>query len=252
MTTTDPIQAHAARVAHNIDAQRRSLEVQATSARWLRQTHDLGYDYNFQWFGRPVLQLPQDLMALQEIVFEVQPDVILETGIAHGGSMAFFASMLHLLNRGGIVVGIDIEIRAHNRRALEAHPLAERMRLVEGPSTDAATLSQVADVLQDQQDREPRVMVVLDSDHTHAHVLRELELYAPLVSDGSYLVVCDTAIEDLGDDAFPDREWGPGNSPKSAIAEFLARGGTGLEVDTRIDHKLLLTNSPGGYLRCRR
>lgn len=247
MTTADPIAAFRAEVEANIDNLGKAEAARTTSARWLRQTHDLRYDYNFTWFGRPILQLPQDIMALQELVFRIQPDLVIETGIAHGGSLVFFASLLHLLGGDGLVLGIDREIRAHNRQQIEAHPMASRIAMYEGSSVDPATLAAVRRFAAGRQ----RVMVVLDSNHTEAHVLQELQLYAPLVSSGSYLVVCDTIVEDLGADAFPDRPWGPGNSPKSAVAKFLQQTAD-FEVDARIEQKLLLTNSPGGYLRCRR
>lgn len=245
MSTVDPITSFRREVEANITRLGGAVELQRTSARWLRQTHDLKYDYNFSWFGRPVLQLPQDLMALQELVFAVRPDRIVETGIAHGGSLVFFASLLHLLDQGARVLGIDVDIRAHNRRELDAHPMRKHIDLLQGSSIAASTVAAVRDAVADCE----RVMVVLDSDHTEAHVLAELRSYAPLVTPGSYLVVCDTVVEDLGDDAFPDRPWGPGNSPKSAVAKFLAEC-PDFVVDERIDAKLQLTNSPGGYLRC--
>jgi cephalosporin hydroxylase len=245
MTTTDPIAAFRAEVERNVDALGRADDARAASARWLRATHDLKYDYNFTWFGRPILQLPQDVMALQEIVFAVRPQLVVETGVAHGGSLVFFASLLELLGEGR-VVGIDVEIREHNRREIEAHALARRIDLVQGSSADDATFEAVRAHAHGCE----RVLVVLDSDHTEAHVLQELRLYSRLVTPGSYLVVCDTIIEDLGPGACPGRPWGPGNSPKSAVAKFLAEDDR-FEVDLRIEHKLLLTNSPGGYLRCR-
>lgn len=245
MNLADPIRAFHEQVERNLDHQRSDAEVRRTSAAWLRRTHELGYDYNFTWFGRPVLQLPQDLMALQELVFAIRPDRIVETGVAHGGSLVFFASLLHLLDRGGRVLGIDLDIRAHNRRELDLHPMRRHIDLLQGSSTADSTLAEVRTAVAGSE----RVMVVLDSDHTEAHVLDELRAYAPLVTSGSYLVVCDTIVEDLGADAFPNRPWGPGNSPKSAVAKFLAEC-PDFVVDERIDAKLLLSNSPNGYLRC--
>lgn len=245
MNLADPIRAFQEQVERNLDQQRSDAEVRRTSAAWLRRTHELGYDYNFSWFGRPVLQLPQDLMALQELVFAIRPDRIVETGVAHGGSLVFFASLLHLLDRGGRVLGIDLDIRAHNRRELEAHPMHKHIDLLQGSSTADTTLAAVRTAVVGSE----RIMVVLDSDHTEAHVLAELRAYSPLVTSGSYLVVCDTIVEDLGADAFPNRPWGPGNSPKSAVAKFLAET-RDFVVDERIDGKLLLSNSPNGYLRC--
>ena len=202
------------------------------------------YSYNFTWLGRPVIQYPQDLIALQEIVWRVQPDLIVETGIAHGGSTVFFASLLELAGNGH-VVAVDVDIRAHNRAALEAHPLFKRIELIEGSSIDPVVAGRIAGFA----DGCSRVMVVLDSNHTHEHVLHELELYAPLVTKGSYLVVMDTVVEQMPGDAFPDRPWGKGNNPMTAVREFLART-TRFEVDREIEDKLLLTVAPSGYLRC--
>lgn len=202
------------------------------------------YTYNFTWFGRPIIQLPDDIVALQELILSVQPDLIIETGVAHGGSLALSASMLELLGRGE-AVGIDVEIRPHNRRALEAHPLARRMILIEGSSTDDRVVAQVRALAAQRR----RVMVLLDSNHTHAHVLRELQLYSPLVTSGSYIVVLDTAIEDLPDGSFPDRPWGRGNNPKTAVREFLTSTDR-FAIDRDLESKLLLTVAPDGYLKC--
>ncbi|MBV8668043.1 MAG: cephalosporin hydroxylase family protein [Candidatus Eremiobacteraeota bacterium] len=209
------------------------------------KTCEYRYSYNFTWLGMPVIQYPQDLIAMQEIVWSVKPDLIIETGVAHGGSLIFYASLLELLGGSGRVLGIDVEIRPHNRAAIEAHPLSARVQLVQGSSIDESVVAQAA--LQARQAR--RVMVVLDSNHTHEHVLRELELYSPLVTRGSYLVVFDTAIEHMPKSAFPDRSWGPGNNPATAIAAFLQTNRR-FAVDGEIDCKLLLSVAPGGYLRC--
>ena len=202
------------------------------------------YSYNFSWLGRPIIQYPQDIVALQEIVWRVKPERIVETGIAHGGSTVFFASMLELLGGDGRVTAIDVDIRPHNRSALESHPLAKRMRLIEGSSIDDAVAEEVR---RDVGSARP-VMVVLDSNHTCAHVFRELQLYAPLVTLGSYLVVMDTVVEYMPDDAFPDRPWAPGNSPLTAVQRFLADDDR-FRVDRELEDKLLLTVAPGGYLR---
>jgi len=203
------------------------------------------YSYNFSWLGRPIIQYPQDIVATQEIIWRVQPDAIIETGIAHGGSLIFYASMLELLGGDGQVLGVDIDIRAHNRAEIERHPLYRRITMLEGSSTDEATARQVRAFARDRR----RVMLVLDSNHTHEHVLRELELYAPLVTKDSYLIVFDTVIEDMPDNFFPDRPWGRGNNPRTAVAAYLATSDR-FEVDQEIERKLLLTVAPGGYLRC--
>lgn len=203
------------------------------------------YSYNFSWMGRPIIQYPQDIIALQEIIWAVKPQLIVETGVAHGGSLVFLASMLELIGGEGRVVGVDIEIRPHNRQAIEEHRMAPRITLIEGSSTDAAVVAQVHALA---RGRRP-ILVILDSNHSHDHVLRELQAYSPLVTNGSYLVVFDTVVEDMPDDAFPNRPWGRGNSPKTAVHEFLAST-TRFSIDHEIDGKLLLTVAPDGYLKC--
>ena len=202
------------------------------------------YSYQFRWMGRPIIQWPQDVVALQEIVWSVRPEVIVETGVARGGSLVFFASLLHLIGGKGEVLGIDIDIRPHNRRAIEEHPMGSRIVLIEGSSTDPATVAKVA-----QQCAGKKVMVVLDSNHTHDHVLAELTQYAPLVNAGSFIAVMDTMIEDFPRGYFSQRPWDKGNNPKTAVAEFL-RGCDRFVIERAIDAKLLFTVAPSGYLRC--
>jgi cephalosporin hydroxylase len=219
------------------------------AAAWKR-AYDLSmpyrYTYNWTWLGRPVIQYPQDLMALQEIIWRTQPEVIVETGIAHGGSLVFSASMLALLGGEREVIGVDIDIRAHNRTAIEAHPLASRIAMYEGSSIEPAMAARVAERVAGRS-----AMVVLDSNHTADHVARELELYAPLVRAGFFLVVMDTAIEHLDAALLGDRPWRPGNSPMNAVDAFLAREPRFI-VDEEYDAKLLLTVAPRGYLRALR
>ncbi len=202
------------------------------------------YSYNFTWFGRPIIQLPEDIVTLQEIILNVKPDLVVETGVAHGGSLIFYASMLHLLGRGD-VLGVEIELRTHNRKAIEAHPLSNRIKLIEGSSTNEDVVEQVQQIAGDKQS----VMVILDSDHTHEHVLRELEMYSPMVTKGSYLVVFDTGIEDMPKGTFADRAWGKGNNPKTAVWEFL-KGNDRFEIDRALESRLLYTVAPDGYLKC--
>lgn len=201
------------------------------------------YTYNFRWLGRPIIQFPQDLVALQEIVWETQPEVVVETGIAHGGSLIFYASLLTLLGGDREAIGIDVDIRAHNRAAIEAHPLAAKLRMVEGSSVDPATVARVRELV-----RGRRTMVVLDSNHTHEHVLRELELYAPLVTPGCYLVVLDTIVERMPAHLHADRPWGPGDNPMTALDAFLATTDD-FAIDREYDDKLLFTVAPRGYLK---
>lgn len=232
-------------VAGHVRGLQKDTDLQALSRIWLREIGRHKYTYNFTWMGRPIIQLPQDILALQEIIWQVKPQAIVETGIAHGGSLIFHASMLELLGGEGRVLGVDIDIRAHNRQAIEAHPMAKRITLFQGSSIDESTATQVRDWV----GAAAPVLVILDSNHTHDHVLRELELYAPLVSEGSYLVVLDTAIEDMPDEAFVDRPWGIGNNPKTAVREFL-KSTDRFEIDAALDAKLLISVAPEGYLRC--
>lgn len=203
------------------------------------------YSYNFSWLGRPVIQYPQDIVAMQEIIWQVKPDLIVETGIAHGGSLIFHASMLELIGGEGRVLGIDIDIREHNRVEIERHPMFKRISMIQGSSVDTEIAAEAARAAAGAE----RVVVVLDSNHTHEHVLRELELYSPLVTKDSYLVVFDTVIEDMPEDSFLDRPWGKGNNPKTAVHQFLQTTDR-FVIDEEYNGKLLITVAPDGYLRC--
>jgi cephalosporin hydroxylase len=207
------------------------------------------YSYNFSWLGRPIIQYPQDIIAMQELIWSIQPELIVETGIAHGGSLIFSAAMLELNAACGgpqhaTVLGVDIDIRAHNRQAIEAHPMCRRISMIQGSSIAPEIVAQVKAAAAGKQ----RVLVCLDSNHTHDHVLAELRAYAPLTSVGSYCVVFDTIIEDLPAEMFPDRPWGQGNNPKTAVREYL-KSHTEFVIDKQIDHKLLISVAPDGYLR---
>jgi cephalosporin hydroxylase len=219
--------------------------VQQVTLEWFQRVSGYEYSYHFRWLGRPIIQFPQDLMALQEIIWNVKPDLIVETGIAHGGSLIFYASMLELLGGNGRVIGVDVDIRPHNRVEIERHPMVKRIELVQGSSVDDAVLRCIREQARSAQ----QVMVVLDSNHTHAHVLRELELYSPLVKRGSYLVVLDTVIERMPEDFIQDRPWGKGNNPQTALWEFLKTNDR-FEIDVEISKKLLISVAPDGYLRC--
>lgn len=234
----------ACEVAQNIKDLGNDEELQKESLQWLQKSSKHGYTYNFTWMGRPIIQTPQDIMALQELIWNIKPDLIIETGIAHGGSLIFSASMLELIGGDGLVLGIDIDIREHNRSAIEKHPMSRRIKMIQGSSVDEEVARQVADVAGDKGS----VLVILDSNHTHEHVLKELEIYSPLVSKGSYIVVMDTAVEDMPADFFPDRPWGEGNNPKTAVWEFL-KSHPEFEIDKSIQHKLLITVAPDGYLK---
>lgn len=222
-----------------------SAQLHAASRKWVENAARLKYSYNFTWLGRPIIQFPQDIIAMQEIVWRVQPEMIIETGVARGGSLMLYASLLELIGGAGQVLGIDIDIRQHNRVAIENHPLAHRIALMQGSSIDEQLVANVREFTRGRE----RVMVVLDSNHTHEHVARELTLYAPLVTKGSYLVVFDTLIEDMPEDFFPDRPWGKGNNPKTAVWEFLKTTDR-FVIDQEYNDKLLITVAPDGYLRC--
>lgn len=241
------IEKFQAEVANNIQSLATDTDVQALSRIWMREITPHKYAYNFTWLGRPVIQLPQDMLAVQEIVWRIKPDLIIETGVAHGGSLIYSASLLELVGGEGRVLGIDIDIRAHNRQEIERHPLAKRIDLLQGSSIDSATLEQVHRFAAGKK----KILVMLDSNHTHDHVLQELRLYSPLVNAGSYLIVFDTLIEDMPASFFDQsvRPWGKGNNPKTAVHEFLKTNDR-FEIDADIHNKLLITVAPDGYLRC--
>jgi cephalosporin hydroxylase len=224
-----------------------------TASDFLLQSINDRYSYNFSWLTRPIIQYPQDIVAFQELVSKVKPDLILETGIAHGGSLVLSASLLCLLDvMEGLdprqsprkVVGVDIDIRPHNRKALDEHPLRFKMELIEGSSIDPDTIQQV----RSHADGVERVLVSLDSNHTHDHVLSELNAYADLVSVGSYCIVFDTIVEDLPAGSFPDRPWDVGNNPKTAVHAWL-KSHPEFEIDKDVDAKLLISVAPDGYLK---
>jgi len=232
---------------------------QALSQQWLQASMQRQYVYNFDWMGRPIIQYPQDMVAMQELVWSVRPDLIIETGIAHGGSLVLSASLLALLDMSDAieagttldprasrrkVLGVDIDIRAHNRAAIEAHPMASRIAMVQGSAIAPEVVAQVRDFAKGYQ----RVLVCLDSMHTHEHVLGELEAYAPLVTPGSYCVVFDTFVEDMPPRFFADRPWDVGNNPKTAVRQWLA-GHAEFEIDTEMEQRLQVTVAPQGFLR---
>lgn len=246
-------------VANRIAAQSKDQQLGESAAAFMRASTRPKYSYNFSWLGRPIIQYPQDIAAMQEVIWGFRPDLIIETGIAHGGSLIFSASMLALLDvcdAGAVrladgqglsrrkVLGVDIEIRRHNREAIEAHPLAGYIDMIEGSSIAPDVIEQV----RTRASKYGRVMVCLDSNHTHDHVLAELEAYAPLVTGGGYCVVFDTIVEDLPAELLVDRPWGPGNSPKTAVHEYLKRHPE-WQIDGQIQDKLLITVSPDGYLK---
>lgn len=246
-------------VADRIVAIQGNEDFKKSASDFLRKSVEPKYSYNYFWMGRPIIQYPQDMVAMQEIIWETRPDLIIETGIAHGGSLILSASMLALLDMADAmeagatldprtsnrrVLGIDIDIRAHNRAAIEAHPMASRIQMIQGSSIDRGVIDQVHQIAKPFK----RVLVCLDSNHTHDHVLAELEAYAPLTSVGSYCVVFDTLIEDMPADAYPDRSWGPGDNPKTAVWKYLETHPE-FEIDRSIDQKLMITVAADGFLK---
>jgi cephalosporin hydroxylase len=258
-------------VAERIAAIKANKQLCEAAAAFMHASTMPQYSYNFSWQGRPIIQYPQDIIAVQELIWQIKPDLIIETGIAHGGSIIMSASMLAMLDycdavEAGTtlepratrrrVLGVDIDIRAHNRAAIEAHPMSHRIDMIQGSSTAPEIIAQVYQIAKGYN----KLLLFLDSNHTHEHVLAELEAYAPLTSKGSYCCVFDTIIEDLPDEMFTDRPWGKGNNPKTAVWEYLrcleeegrtAADGTPLvfEINRAIENKLLITVAPDGYLK---
>ena len=241
----NPIEEFETKKLANIRAQGQDAGLREKSLEWMLGTFPYSYSYNFSWLGIPIIQFPQDIVALQEIIWELKPDLIIETGVAHGGSVIFSASILELIGGDGRVVGIDIDIREHNRARIEAHPMAKRITLIQGSSVSPAVIEEVNELARHRK----TIMVILDSNHTHEHVAKELELYAPLVSKDSYLVVFDTSIEDAPAEFFAGRPWGKGNNPRTAVWDFLKTTDR-FVVDKDIESKLLVTVAPDGYLKC--
>ena len=208
------------------------------------QSNKSQYSYNFSWMGRPIIQYPQDMIAMQELIWEIKPDLIIETGIAHGGSLIYYASLLELIGKGE-VLGIDIDIRKHNRQEIEQHPMFKRINMIEGSSISEQMIEKVKTYAEGKE----KILVCLDSNHTHEHVLAELRMYAPFVTKDSYLVVFDTIVEDLPEGYFThQRPWGVSNNPKTAVYEFLKENNS-FSIDSAINNKLLISVAPDGYLK---
>lgn len=255
----NPHQKFANECVQEIAAQGNDAGLTKATREWMQLANATKYSYHFGWLGRPIIQYPQDVVAMQELIWKVRPDLIIETGIAHGGSLVLSASMLALLdycdaaqagkvldprNPHRRVLGLDIDIRAHNREAIETHPLAHRIDMIQGSSISQDVIAQVHRIAEGYE----RILVCLDSNHTHEHVLSELEAYAPLVNPGSYCVVFDTIIEDMPANTFPDRPWDRGDNPKTAVWQYL-RSHPEFEIDEEIQHKLMITVAPDGYLK---
>lgn len=224
-----------------LELQSKDENFQQASTSWLQKAVDSKYSYQFEWLGVPIIQFPTDLIVFQEIVWRTKPDLIIETGVARGGSINYWASLQSICDINGHVLGVDIEIRDHTIRAIEGSKFKDSITLIQGDSTDIQTFEKISQIANQYR----RVMVVLDSNHTHEHVYRELELYANLVSEGCYLLVLDTVIDDLRID--PNREWGPGKSPKSAVLNFMNANPLIFEADRTIEEKAVFTVAPSGF-----
>lgn len=241
----DPIKAFAEECNARVASYQHNEELQMAAKSFNTASNKSQYSYNFKWMGRPIIQYPQDMIAMQEIIWELQPDLIIETGIAHGGSLIYYASLLELIGKGE-VLGIDIDIRAHNKAEIENHPMHKRIRMIEGSSIDTQTVDEVKKHIIGKE----KILVVLDSNHTHEHVLEELRLYSPFVSLQSYIVVFDTIVENLPDNYIPhlQRPWAVGDNPMTAVDAFINEN-NGFEIDQSIDNKILISVAPRGYLK---
>jgi cephalosporin hydroxylase len=240
----EPVIQFKKELEERIAAYENDKELTAIARDWVELSMKRKYVYNYSWLGRPIIQYPEDIVAIQEIIWTVKPDLIVETGIAHGGSIILSASMLELLGGDRQVVGIDIDIRRHNREELEKHSLFKRIHLIEGSSIDPKIAEQVYKMAA----KKSKVLVILDSNHTHDHVKKEIELYSSIVSLESYLMVFDTLVEDLPKGFFEDRPWDVGNNPKTAVHEFL-QNNSNFAIDKSIQNKLVITAAPDGYLK---
>lgn len=241
---SNPIQEFIKAREERISSNGKNEELKKAAALFNTASNKALYSYNFTWMGRPIIQYPQDMVVMQEIIWNIQPDLIIETGIAHGGSLIYYASLLELIGKGE-VLGIDIDIRQHNKEEIEKHPMYKRIKMIQGSSIEEKTIEKVKKVTGGKE----KIMVCLDSNHTHDHVLRELELYSHYVSLNSYIVVFDTIVEYLPEGYFKyERPWGIGNNPLTSIKAFLEKN-KNFEIDRSIDDKLLISVAPSGYLK---
>ncbi|MCH8905045.1 MAG: cephalosporin hydroxylase family protein [Bacteroidetes bacterium] len=238
----DPISQFEQEKKERIEAFGGDEQLQKLGFEWLKESMSKLYVYNFNWMGRPIIQTPQDMFAMQEIIWKVKPDLIIETGIAHGGSLVYYASLLEMMGKGE-VLGIDIDIRVHNKKLIEEHPMYKRIMMIEGSSVDKEVIEKVREVAAEKE----VVLVCLDSNHTHDHVLSELRNYSAMVTKGSYIIVFDTHVEDMPAEYTANRPWGPGNSPKTAARVFLKETGD-FELDTEFQNKVVATTMRDGCL----
>jgi|TARA_B100000749_G_scaffold274785_1_gene259543 cephalosporin hydroxylase len=222
----------------------KDVEFKKLSQRWFDISLKYEYPYHFTWLGRPIIQYPQDILIIQELIWKIKPDLVIETGIARGGSLIFTASILELIGKGN-VIGIDVDIRKHNREEIEKHPMFKRIKMIEGSSIDKKIVKKIFKLAE----RKKKILVLLDSSHTHSHVLEELKSYSPLVNKGSYVVVFDTVLEDMPKNSFPNRPWDKGDNPKTAVKEFVKKSNR-FKIDIDIERKLMITSNPSGFLKC--
>ena len=241
MTLKNPIEKFKNEVNENIKKMTKNKKLKQTAESFFLESLKARYHYNFSWLGRPIIQYPSDIVCTQEIIWKVQPDLIIETGVAHGGSLILSASILEMIGGKGQVVGIDIDIRKHNRTEIEKHKLFKRIKLIEGSSIDISVINKVKQLLRGKK----RVLVFLDSNHSFSHVFKELEIYSSFVSVGSYIVVFDTVIENIPQE---ERSWGKGDSPMTAVKKFLA-GNNKFVIDKEFENKMLITVAPNGFLK---
>jgi len=239
----DPIELFNKEKKENIEKLGKNKKIKKKAIELVKDITSLKYSYNFTWLGRPIIQHPEDMIAMQEIIWNIKPDLIIETGIAHGGSIIFYASILELIGHGE-VLGIDIDIRSHNRKIIEEHPMYKRITMIEGSSISNDIIEKTRDFCHSKK----KIIVCLDSNHTHEHVLNELELYSQFVSLNSYIVVFDTVIEDLPDELFANKSWCKGNNPKTAVRCFLDSQDNFI-IDKNINDKLITSVAPEGYLK---
>ena len=221
----------------------RDKNLKNISKKWFLESYQYEYSYHFSWLGRPIIQYPQDMIAIQEIIWKYKPDFIIETGIAHGGSLILSASILELIGKGE-VIGIDIDIREHNKKEIKKHPLFKRITMLEGSSISKKIKNKIFELTKNK-----KVLVFLDSNHTEKHVLKELELYSPLVKKGGYIIVFDTIIDILPEKFVKNRPWNTKNNPKSAVKKFL-KDNNRFKMDKKLQEKLLITAAEDGYLKC--
>jgi len=222
----------------------KDVEFKKLSQRWFDISLKYEYPYHFTWLGRPIIQYPQDILIIQELIWKIKPDLVIETGIARGGSLIFTASILELIGKGN-VIGIDVDIRKHNREEIEKHPMFKRIKMIEGSSIDKKIVKKIFKLAE----KKKKILVLLDSSHTHSHVLEELKSYSPLVNKGSYVVVFDTVLEDMPKNSFPNRPWDKGDNPKTAVKEFVKKSNR-FKIDVDIERKLMITSNPSGFLKC--